>query len=170
MATTVLELIEAGNVEFELQEVARLSGVHRTTIYRRWPDRASLIAEALGEHTARIDVQFTGDWRVDIRRMAFALRDFLSDPVEIAMNTLIATAGNAEFRGLTAAHWEPILKRFQQPLVEAKARREIRSETNAEMLIAMMIGPIISQIVFLKTIPDDGFIDQLVAQLINACA
>ena len=86
------------------------------------------------------------------------------------MNTLIATAGNAEFRGLTAAHWEPILKRFQQPLVEAKARREIRSETNAEMLIAMMIGPIISQIVFLKTIPDDGFIDQLVAQLINACA
>ncbi|MGT2490166.1 hypothetical protein ACU4GD_05560 [Cupriavidus basilensis] len=68
--------------------------MHRTTIYRRWPDQASLlIAELPAEHTACRNRcgQFTGDWRVSILPpWRLHWRDFLSDPVEIAMNTLIA--------------------------------------------------------------------------------
>ena len=39
VALAVLELIKAGKIDFEIQEVAALSGVHRTTIFRRWPNR-----------------------------------------------------------------------------------------------------------------------------------
>jgi len=169
IAATVLNLIEAGHIDFELQEVARLSNVHRTTIHRRWPDRASLIAEALSEHTSRIDVQFTGDWRADIRCMAFTLRDFLSDPVEIAMNTILASTNNAEFRQMIASHWSGVLKFFQTPILQAQERGEIDARHDAEMLVSMMVAPIVSAIIFLKQTPDDRYIERLVAQLIKAC-
>lgn len=170
VTTAVLQLIEAGQVDFELQEVARLSGVHRTTIHRRWPDRASLIAEALREHTSHIDVQFTGDWRVDIRHMAFALRDFLSDPVEVAMNTILASTNNVEFRDMMTAHWGTVLTVFQTPILQAQARGEIDARHDAEMLVSMMISPIIATIIFVKQTPDDSYIERLVEQLINACS
>ncbi|WP_191629123.1 TetR/AcrR family transcriptional regulator C-terminal ligand-binding domain-containing protein [Pandoraea terrae] len=169
VATTVLGLIEKGRVDFELQEVARLSNVHRTTIHRRWPDRTALIAEALSEHNSRIDVQFSGDWRIDIARMALALRDFLNDPVEIAMNTLLASANNAEFREMVVAHWAPVMTYFQRPILEAQARGEIDPKHDAEMLVTMMIAPIVTVIIFLKQRPDDQFIERLAMQLINAC-
>jgi AcrR family transcriptional regulator len=169
IAATVLNLIEAGHIDFELQEVARLSNVHRTTIHRRWPDRASLIAEALSEHTSRIDVQFTGDWRADITRMAFTLRDFLSDPVEIAMNTILASTNNAEFRQMIASHWSGVLKSFQTPILQAQARGEIDARHDAEILVSMMVAPIVSAIIFLKQMPDDRYIERLAAQLIKAC-
>ncbi|OAJ54464.1 hypothetical protein A6V36_07070 [Paraburkholderia ginsengiterrae] len=169
VAATVLALIEAGQLDFEIQEVARLANVHRTTLHRRWPDRASLIAEALSEHTSRIDVTFTGDWRADLASVAFKLRDFLSDPVEVTMNSLLASTGNAEFRALTSAHWMPVLELLQQPIRDAQARGEIDARHDAEILIAMLISPIVSSIVFLKRTPDDGYISRLVAQLIEAC-
>lgn len=169
IATTVLRLIEAGDLDFELQEVARLANVHRTTIHRRWPDRASLIAEALSEHTSRIDIEFTGDWRADITRMAFTLRDFLSDPVEIAMNTILASTTNAEFREMISAHWSGVLASFQTPILEAQARGEIDARHDAEILVSMMVAPIVSAIIFLKQTPDDRYIERLAAQLIKAC-
>jgi AcrR family transcriptional regulator len=169
IATTVLNLIEAGNIDFELQEVARLSNVHRTTIHRRWPDRASLIAEALSEHTSQIHVQFTGDWRADITRMAFTLRDFLSDPVEVAMNTILASTNNAEFRQMIASHWSGVLTAFQTPIRDAQARGEIDPKHDAEILVSMMISPIVSSIIFLRRTPDDRYIERLAAQLIEAC-
>ena len=43
VTTATLELIKSGNLDFDIQEVARLAGVHRTTIHRRWPDRAALV-------------------------------------------------------------------------------------------------------------------------------
>ncbi|MCO5397338.1 TetR-like C-terminal domain-containing protein [Ralstonia soli] len=170
MTAAVLQLIEAGQIDFELQEVARLSGVHRTTIHRRWPDRASLIAEALSEHTSHIDVQFTGDWRADIRHVAFALRDFLSNPAEVAMNTLLASTDNAEFREMMTGHWGTVMAVFQTPILQAQARGEIDARHDAEMLVSMMIAPIVSNIIFIKQTPDDRFMERLVAQLINACS
>lgn len=170
VAAAVLQLIEAGQIDFELQEVARLSNVHRTTIHRRWPDRAALIAEALSEHTSRIDVQFTGDWRADIRHMAFTLRDFLTDPVEVAMNTILATTQNTEFRDMMTAHWGTLLAEFQTPILQAQARGEIDARHDAEMLVSMLIAPIVANIIFIKRTPDDHFIERLVAQLINACS
>ena len=169
VAAAVLELIKSNKLDFELQEVARLAEVHRTTIYRRWPDRAALVAEALAEHTSRIDVRFTGDWRADIRRMAFTLRDFLADPVEIAMNSMLAAPNNFEFRTQMNTHWDPLMARFAQPIRDAQARGEIGPKADAEILVSMILCTITAFIIFSKQIPDDDFIERLVAQTINAC-
>lgn len=166
VAQAVLSLIESGRLDFELQDVARLSGVHRTTIYRRWPDRAALLAEALTEHTARLEVPRCDDWRAGLDTMARALRDFLADPVEIAMNGLIAASGHADFREMSARHWEPVLMRLQQPLDEARQRGEIPLGVDANTLVSLLLGGILTPIMFARQVPDDAYLARLVAQLV----
>jgi len=170
VAVATLKLIKTGRLDFDLQDVAQLAGVHRTTIYRRWPDRASLIGEALTEHTSRIDIKFTGDWRADVRSSAFILRDFLADPTEIALNSLLAAPNCGTFSTQVEEHWHPLIARFEQPIRDAQARGEIGSHADPKMLVAMMFSTITAFIVFIKVIPDDDFIEQLIAQITNACA
>lgn len=69
VADAVIELIEQEGIEFEIKAVAQLSGVGRATIFRRWPDRASLIGEALVEHVSHFEVTMTGNWEEDLRRI-----------------------------------------------------------------------------------------------------
>ncbi|MCB1676816.1 MAG: TetR/AcrR family transcriptional regulator C-terminal ligand-binding domain-containing protein [Halioglobus sp.] len=170
VATATLDLIKSGKLDFDIKEVARLAGVHRTTIHRRWPDRAALVAAALVEHNSRIDdLVFTGDWRADIRRTAFALRDFLAEPVEVAMNTLLAMPDSGELRAQAILQWRPFMSRFEQPIRNAQARGDIGPQADAAMLMAMMVSTITTSIIFTKVIPDDAFIERLVAQIANAC-
>ena len=170
VATATLDLIKSGKLDFDIKEVARLAGVHRTTIHRRWPDRAALVAAALVEHNSRIDnLEFSGNWRTDIRRTAFALRDFLAEPIEMAMNSLLAMPNNEELRCQAILHWRPFMRRFEQPINDAQARGDIGPQADATMLVAMMVSTITASITFGKTVPDDAFIERLVAQIINAC-
>src|SRR5262245_20536485 len=72
VAQAVLTLIKKGKLDFRLQEVSRLAGVHRTTIYQRWPSRAALLIEALSEHTSHFDVKLSGNWRRDLKKIGVA--------------------------------------------------------------------------------------------------
>src|ERR1700722_5577062 len=46
LAPTLAELTENGYAALTVDNVARRSGVHKTTIYRRWKDREGLVADA----------------------------------------------------------------------------------------------------------------------------
>ncbi len=71
VAQAALKLISEGRLLFDVQDIADISGVHRTTIRRRWPDRDALLAEAMAEHTSRLSVDLMGDWRRVLKRIAF---------------------------------------------------------------------------------------------------
>lgn len=170
VAKAVLQLIGEGRLDFEVQEVAALAGVHRTTLFRRWPDRGALIAEAMAEHVARLSIEMTGDWKEDLRRIALALRDFLYDPVELAMNRMLAITDNEVFREQMFHHWTPIMEAFHVPLVEAQKAGILSDEVDPVTVMTMLTSPIVIYTVFLRTPPDDEFIHRLVDQAIRGCA
>ncbi|MGB5077093.1 MAG: TetR-like C-terminal domain-containing protein [Sphingorhabdus sp.] len=170
VAAAVLDLIGKCNLDFEVQEVAALAGVHRTTLFRRWPDRGSLIAEALAEHVSRLSVEFTGDWRRDLRIAGYALRDFLSDPVEQAMNRMLAITDSEDFRVQMVRNWEPILDAFGQPIRMAQQRGELSETVDVDIVISMLLSPILSRSVFMRTNASNDLIDRLVDQIIRGCA
>src|SRR5260221_6509104 len=72
-------LTEAGLAPFTIEGVAARSGVARTTIYRWWPTKGSLIAESFLEAT-RSDIAFPitaspiADLRMQMKRVARLLR------------------------------------------------------------------------------------------------
>ena len=53
LAATLAELTENGYAALTVDSVARRSGVHKTTIYRRWKDREGLVADAVADSPRR---------------------------------------------------------------------------------------------------------------------
>jgi AcrR family transcriptional regulator len=73
LAATLEELAAVGYAALTVENVARRAGVHKTTIYRRWKDRESLIADALsGQIASEIPVPDTGALETDLRELARA--------------------------------------------------------------------------------------------------
>jgi AcrR family transcriptional regulator len=169
VATAVLKLIQDGDLEFEVQQVAALSGVHRATIFRRWPDRSALIGEALAEHVSQVSIARTGDWEEDIRRMAYGLRDFFADPVELAMNRTIAAGGDSQFLQQSTGYYLPVMKDLEHLLCEAKASGAIDGSVDTEMVIMTLTSTLLTLTLFTKSPVDDAIVHRLANQAIAVC-
>jgi AcrR family transcriptional regulator len=170
VAQVVLKLIGEGNLDFEVQEVAALSGVHRTTIFRRWPDRDALIAEAMAEHVSRVSIPLPGPWKEDLRRIAFGMRDFLNDPVERAMNRMLAITDNEVFHEQMTRHWNPLLEQFYGAIRAEQERGKLSGKVDAEATIWLLISAVVARSVFALTPPDDAYIERILAQVMRSCA
>src|SRR5919202_493192 len=78
---------------FSIDAVARRSGVHKTTIYRRWPTREALLVYALDTRSDRdLPVPNTGSLRADLRQFG-----------ELVLAKLTSEHGNALLKSLVAA-------------------------------------------------------------------
>jgi AcrR family transcriptional regulator len=82
LAATLAELAERGYGALTVEHVAARAGVHKTTIYRRWPDREALVTDALLEVAADdFTVPDTGDVDADLETWVRALGSWLVGPV-----------------------------------------------------------------------------------------
>jgi AcrR family transcriptional regulator len=167
VAAAVLRMVAGGNLLFDVQEVADQSGVHRTTVRRRWPTREALLAEAMAEHTSRLTVDLTGDWRLVLKRIALALRDFMNDPVEDALNRLVAISANDAFTRLVRRHWRGVLSDLAAPLVAAQNAGHISPHADVATTLSMLSSTILTFVVYARRPIDDARLEQMVAQLIR---
>jgi len=86
LAATVELIARDGTDGFRYEEVAERAGVHKTSVYRNWPDRDELIIEALTRHAGReVPLADTGDLRADLVEFLLALAAELTTPVGRAL-------------------------------------------------------------------------------------
>ncbi|MEO3974990.1 TetR/AcrR family transcriptional regulator C-terminal ligand-binding domain-containing protein [Streptomyces sp. CAU 1734] len=70
-----------GIAGFRYDEVAELAGVHRTSVYRNWPDREELVAEALIQYAEDLaTIADTGNLRHDLVDYLVAIAGGLGTP------------------------------------------------------------------------------------------
>ena len=169
VAVAVLSLMKAGRTDFEIQEVSALSGVHRTTLFRRWPDRAALFAEAMDEHVARVSLQSTGNWERDLRTIAFQMRDLFKDPVEISMHRMLVASDNAAFVQQMVDHWTPLIDASVDILTSGQRARALSNGVNAPMVVRMLLSTLLAQTLFSRAPIKDAFVDDVVDQIIRGC-
>ena len=167
VAQAALQLISEGRLLFDVQDVADLSGVHRTTIRRRWPDRDALLAEAMAEHTSRLAVDLTGDWRRVLRRIAFALRDFMNDPIENALNRLLAMTDSEDFIALVVRQWSALFDDLAVPFIDAQKRGAIRKDADVRMVILTFASTMLTLNVYNRRAPSDATVERLVKQALR---
>ena len=87
------ELGEKGYDGFSMEAVARRSGVHKTTVYRRWPTRDALVVDALDSRAHRHSpISRTGSLRADLRLFAEDVFAKLSSPHGKAMLKSLVSA------------------------------------------------------------------------------
>ena len=90
----VTELLAEGPPEaLTMPQIASRAGVHSTTLYRRWPSLADLLAEvATSRFTGDLVVPDTGTLDQDLRHFAAAVAIDLTDPDSSAL--IRATVGS----------------------------------------------------------------------------
>jgi AcrR family transcriptional regulator len=167
VAQAVLRLLSEGRLNFDAQEVAELSGVHRTTIQRRWPNHDALIAEAMAEHTSRLTVDLKGDWRAVLRRIAFGLRDFMRDPTEFALTRYLPASESSELLDLTARQWGGLFAELAAPLLEAQRRGSIRADADIEIIIIGLASTMSTLTTYNRRAPSDATTERLVKQALR---
>src|SRR5688500_3299261 len=73
LAATLLELADRGYAALSIEDVARRAGVNKTTVYRRWGDRQSLVVDALTDEMAVVTIPDTGTIEGDLRAWVLSL-------------------------------------------------------------------------------------------------
>lgn len=166
VAAAVLELIREGDLLFDLQAVAARSGVHRTTIARRWANRDALLIEAMGEHTAQFSIDVSGDWETVLRRIVFGLRDFLKNPVEIGVHRLVAAEGGRLGRDILR-HWRVIFEDLATPLLAAQRTGRLAPDVDVEMTLTIIASTLVTAALARQSPPDDAFTERLLQQTLR---
>lgn len=103
LAATAEVVARDGVAAFRYEDVAAAAGVHKASIYRNWPDREELVAEALLRYAEGLaSIADTGDIRRDLVDFLVALAAGLETPFGRALERAIQPARHdATLRALT---------------------------------------------------------------------
>nr|WP_229890549.1 TetR/AcrR family transcriptional regulator [Streptomyces mashuensis] len=165
-------LVEHGYPGLTVEYVAEHSGVHKTTLYRRWGGVEGLLADALdlaGEDTWT--PPDTGSLRNDLRALAHEIVDNFGDAAKAAVPTaFIAAAFQSEraAEGLRGFYGE----RFARcaPLVaRAVERGEVPEGTDAGEVARAVSAPLFFRL-FVTREPIDGTLADRAADAALAAA
>ena len=144
-----LELFKEHGVDgVGFEQVAEMAGVARTTVYRRWSSRESLIAEAIANGRGADDEDVM---RKPLSPLSTArgVIDALAEIVSSAdyQTTVARLVGSTpDHPRLMAAYWHTYLVPRRKAGVEAietaRARGLVRREADAELLLDLIGGAI----------------------------
>jgi AcrR family transcriptional regulator len=144
-AATLAELAERGYANLTVDNVARRAGVHKTSLYRHWPDRQRLVLDALTANVAAsMPIPDTGHLETDLRAYARELVGWLTSPVgrAILAATLSDAARVPEIGALERGFFDDRLRRAEPLITRAIARGEVPSDTDPAEVVKTMIAPI----------------------------
>jgi AcrR family transcriptional regulator len=143
VARACLELLAEGQIDLAPATVAEKSGVSRRTLYRWWPTRTDLLHDALAFHTRRLEPPDTGSWAGDVHALALQLASFLSDPIERAQNSIMASGLYPDFNRLMLDYYTPIQAGWRQIVDRGIARGEVLEEADPDLVVSLLASPLL---------------------------
>jgi AcrR family transcriptional regulator len=139
-------LVEEGWDSVTQNQVARRSGVGRTTVYRHWPDRTELVREAMDfELSVTRDVTLSGELRTDLITALEAIRFEMIE--REGSKFLIAMVARSEWDGAVQAVKKDLVDRavvgLRGVLVAAVARGDLVADLDLDRSISQLVGPMV---------------------------
>jgi AcrR family transcriptional regulator len=160
IAAAIDLIVERGVANLSIEEVAARSGVAKTTIYRHWPERASLIvdtARATFEHVVTPD---TGSLRGDLEAYfdSMVRADLSGKAGQLIPSLIDAAARDPEI--------DLLMDRYsmerQQPVMtivsRAQERGELPPDLDRDVIIGTVVGPIAFRKVLQRRPVDAGYV------------
>jgi AcrR family transcriptional regulator len=142
LAAAFDELAENGVGSATIAGVARRSGVHETTIYRRWVTKEKLFVDAMLSRSAEeIPTPDTGSARGDLLAVVRAVISYLTSPAGLAA-LHVATLAVDDYRDARQQFWDGRLDALRPVVERGIARGELRPDTDARLLLEALIAPL----------------------------
>ncbi len=163
---TLVSLAEVGFERLSIPEIADLAGVNKTSVYRRWPNKAELVQAALQTATGHTDkAPDTGGLRGDLVELARTTAAFIQSRVgKAVVRIMLSEADNPQLRALAqAAYSAPGQNGPWVVLKRAMERGELGNSSADPSLVLFTIAGAIMHRVFVeqRDVPD-AFIEQVV--------
>lgn len=150
-AATLALLAEVGYESLQLSDVAKRAQVNKTTVYRRWPTKAALVADLLTNFTrAAVATPDTGSLQGDLEQL---LRDVVTALANRAVRavlygTLTGADDSEDVRCAQARFWEERFRLSGAIVDRAVTRGEIPPGTDPRALLETATGPVYFRALF----------------------
>lgn len=165
-------LVEQGYEGMSIEAVAARAGVGKTTIYRRWPGKEGLIADALRSIDAGVEIADTGNTRDDLLLTVHEFRRrALGSVIGPMISRLVSAAlTNPDLRPIFMnAVFNPRRAAARMIIERGIARGELRDNLDIDLTLDSIAGPMLYSVIFNEgeSIRSPGFPERLVDQLMR---
>lgn len=145
LAATSSLLAEVGYEKMSMDEVATRAGVHKTTVYRRWPTKAQLVFDAVRLRAdTNVPVPDTGSLRGDLEALARSVVANLSSDVgtQYSRTLVAAAATSTELAESMHTFWAQRFAATARVVEAAVERGELPPDLDPSVVIQTLVGPI----------------------------
>jgi AcrR family transcriptional regulator len=168
--TATFELLgESGVSGFTVDEVARRSGVAKTTIYRHWPTREALVIDACSRISDEQEVPDTGSLEGDLTAILTNIGHLLGTArwSSVLPSIIDVAERDPEFaaihRRIQHGHAAPL----REVIDRAADRGEIAATADRPTMIAGLMGPLFYRRWFSREPIDEQFVKRIVRNVIS---
>ena len=164
LSATLSELAKRGYAGLSFEAVATRAGVHKTTVYRRWPERPALVLDALLELSERtVPLPDSGSLQADLLALAEAIAANLSAPeVAAVLRALIAARHEPAIAAAVDRYWRARFDLVAEVVRRGVARGELPADVSADLLIESLIGPLYLRALVTGEALDEEFVSGVV--------
>ncbi|MCX5042058.1 TetR/AcrR family transcriptional regulator [Aldersonia sp. NBC_00410] len=170
-------LLTGGYAEVAMDRVASAAGVGKQSLYRRWPSKAPLVAEAVmaayGQH-GPLQLPDTGDIEADLRTWLQGQAVYLGSARNIALSRALAVAtadnpldADALYSQLADPNHDALVRRLQAAAQSGDIRADADLEAVADAIIGATVYRILTRVRTVEEISKrfDGLVDSLIGGL-----
>ncbi|MFJ7078941.1 TetR/AcrR family transcriptional regulator [Streptomyces sp. NPDC098781] len=170
MEATLAELSEVGYAALRIDSVAERAGVNKTTIYRRWGDKAGLVATAFIERqSTAAPPRDTGNLRGDLMALLREMRRVLRTPWITALLSELGprSAESGGVREVLDKIWPERFRESRTIFVRAMERGELPADASPDFLLEAASGPLYFRWLMLGRPLSDAYLEKTADFVIN---
>lgn len=161
---------ESGYDALAIEAVAARAGVGKTTVYRWWPTKELLVAEAIERIVLSIPIPDTGRVEDDVLALMRATTTMYADPGTVTLLPALVAAVARSARVAQAvrsgmvAGWHTAMSTV---LRRAVARGELRADTDVQLVTELLAGPLFYRYLWLGTPIREPYVRAVVAAVLG---
>lgn len=170
---TLQQLAQVGLERLSIPELAKLAGVNKTSIYRRWPNKADLVRAALQHSMEHVrDVPDTGVLATDLVALIKIVGAFITSARGMGVvRTVFVDGDTVEMRAMAASMWQEAGGDMPRVVIERAVRRgELPETADFELLLFTLAGAVVHRVFIERREVDDDFAGRLVNLVLYGAA
>jgi AcrR family transcriptional regulator len=168
LAAAVDVVLDVGVARFSVDEVARRSGVAKTTIYRHFPDPKVMLVAALDRAMPPPPIPDTGSLAGDLRDYLISVRPLFADPTlrTVFFEVFVAGWRDPELGALAASLLRGRTGPTRAIYEHANARSELAPDVDYPTLVEIVQGPFVMRALGRPDTMADPDVDALVDRML----
>lgn len=162
-------LVEHGVHGITVDEIARRTGIAKTTIYRHWPSKAELVMAIIARQAFQFPTADSGDAVADLKTCLRALSRAISEPRRrVALLGVLELGARDQFSDV--AH-RALLDTRSVALTDVFRRivpsGRVRADHDVAQTLQMLVGPILLRALIFGHVVDDQDLDSLIERVLG---